>query len=86
MELKTLKTFIKTNLANIFIWPSKFCVKPKTGRSESKKSAKSQKLFMSKSEKSKKPSKSEKSPNFDAMEAGSSFLIPKARQPLTAYN
>ena len=44
-------------------------VEPKTGRSESKKSAKS-----------KKPSKSGNSPNFDAKKAGSSFLTPGARE------
>ena len=47
-------------------------VEPKTGRSESKKSAKS-----------KKPSKSGNSPNFDAKEAGPSFLTPEAR---SAFN
>ena len=44
-------------------------VEPKTGRSESKKSAKSKKL-----------SKSGNLPNFDAKEAGPSFLTPGARE------
>ena len=45
----------------------------KTGRSES------QKLAKSNGEKSKKLSKSGNSPNFDAIEAGPSFLTPEAR-------
>ena len=44
-------------------------VEPKIGRSESKKLAKS-----------KKPSKSENSPNFDAKKAGPSFLTPGAKE------
>ena len=52
---------------------------PKIGRSEGQKLAKSRKSSKSKSEKSKKPPKSGNSHNFDAMEAGSSFLTPKAR-------
>ena len=46
----------------------------KSGKSQSQKMSKSQKLA-----KSKKQSKSGNSPNFDAMEAGSSFPIPEAR-------
>ena len=48
----------------------------KSGKSKGQNLAKFQK---SKSEKSKKRSKSGNSPNFDAMEAGSSFLTPEAR-------
>ena len=58
-------------------------VEPKTGRSESQKLAKSQILFKSKSEKSKKLWKSRNSPNFNATEARLSFLIFEAR---TAFN
>ena len=45
----------------------------------SQKLVKSQKSSKSKSEKSKKLSKNENSSNFDALEAGPSFLTPKAR-------
>ena len=54
-------------------------VEPKTGRSNSQKSAKSQKLSKSKGEKSKKMSKSGNSPNFNITEAEPSFVTPKAR-------
>ena len=58
----------------------------KSGNSEGKKSAKSQKLSKSgksKGKKSKKPPKSRNSPNFDAKNSGLSFLAPKAR---SAFN
>ena len=58
-------------------------VKPKTGRSESQKLSKSGNSEGKKSAKSKKPSKSGNSPNFNAKEAGPSFLTPKAR---SAFN
>ena len=54
-------------------------VEPKTGRLKGQKSAKSQKSSKSKSEKSKKPLKNGNLLNFDAMEAGPSFLTSKAR-------
>ena len=57
------------------------CVKPKIGRSETQKSATSQKL--SKSRKLKKLSKSGNPSNFDATEARSSFLTPNIR---TVFN
>ena len=60
--------------------------KPKTKRSKSQKLAKLQKLSKSrksKSEKLKKISKSDNSPNFNTMEAGSSFLTPDAK---TTFN
>ena len=55
-------------------------VEPKTGRSKSQKSSKSGNSEGKKSAKSKKPSKSGNSPNFDAKEAGPSFLTPGARE------
>ena len=55
-------------------------VEPKTGRSESQKLSKSGNSKGKKSAKSKKPSKSGNSPNFNAKEAGPSFLIPGARE------
>ena len=58
----------------------------KSGNSEGKKSAKSQKLSKSgksKGEKSKKPPKSGNSPNFGATGSGPSFLTPEAR---SAFN
>ena len=64
-------------------------VEPKTRRSESQKWIKSLKLFKSGnlkgkiSAKSKKPSKSENSPNFDAKKAGPSFLTLEAK---SAFN
>ena len=61
-------------------------VEPKTRRSKSQKSAKSQKLFksrISKGEKLKKPSKNRNSPNFDAKNSGPSFVTPEAR---SAFN
>ena len=58
-------------------------VEPKTGRSESQKLSKSGNSEGKKSAKSKKPSKSGNSPNFDAKEAGPSFLTPEAR---SAFN
>ena len=54
------------------------CVEPKP-----EKSAKTGNLKGKKSAKSKKPSKSGNSPNFDAKEAGPSFLTPEAR---SAFN
>ena len=56
------------------------CVKPKTRRSESQKLSKSGNSKGKKSAKSKKPSKSGNSSNFDAKEAGLSFLTPGARE------
>ena len=55
-------------------------VEPKTGRSESQKLSKSGNSEGKKSAKSKKPSKSGNSSNFDAKEAGLSFLTPGARE------
>ena len=55
-------------------------VEPKTGRSESQKLSKSGNLEGKKSAKSKKPSKSRNSPNFDAKKTGSSFLTSDARE------
>ena len=55
-------------------------VEPKTERSESQKLSKSGNSEGKKSAKSKKPSKSGNSPNFDAKEAGPSFLTPGARE------
>ena len=51
----------------------------KSGKSKSKKSAWSWKSSKSKGEKLKKPLKSENSPNFNATEAGLSFLTSDAR-------
>ena len=54
----------------------------KSGKSKGQKLAKSQKLSKlekSKNEKSKKPSKNRNSLNFNAIDAGPSFLIPDAR-------
>ena len=51
----------------------------KSRKLKSEKSAKSQKSSKYKGKKSKKLSKRENSPNFDAIEAGPSFLIPNAR-------
>ena len=58
-------------------------VEPKTERSESQKLSKSGNSEGKKSAKSKKPSKSGNLPNFDAKEAGPSFLTPEAR---SAFN
>ena len=61
-------------------------MEPKTWRSESQKSAKSQKLSKSeksKGEKLKKPLKSGNLPNFDTKNNGPSFLTPEAR---SAFN
>ena len=55
-------------------------VEPKIRRSESQKLSKSGNLEGKKSANSKKPSKSKNSPNFDAKEAGPSFLTSGSRE------
>ena len=85
-EMLSIKILVINDVGHVEASDRSKRVKPKIGRSESQKSAKSQKLSKSgksKGEKSKKLSKSGNSPNFNTTEARPSFLTP---DPRTYFN